>query len=322
MDCSKCGLDFSRAYNRKQHELRCDKFSDDDFKDMISHICGGFGKVLLREDNQNRHGEHCIDRYNVFGKEHVKGIATKSMGIFIGTLAQERIVNGEVVLPGEYPYAVSYRYYDSHNCGASIIGRKWILTAAHCIHIEFNDVASILFGTINIENGNNPTEHVTRIEKAVRHSLYEPYDGYRNDIGLLQTTKSLIYNKYVQPIKLPKVNYATPVGSKATLVGWGYPMDNSQVLDKLHKVDIHVYSDENCKRTHGANITTEVHICAGVPEGGKGQCSGDSGGPLTVDGIQIGIVSWSKKPCTVKGYPGVFTRVSHFRTWITTISSV
>jgi hypothetical protein len=33
------------------------------------------------------------------------------------------------------------------------------------------------------------------------------------------------------------------------------------------------------------------------------------GGPLLVDGIQVGIASWSIKPCTLPPYPGVFTNV-------------
>lgn len=40
------------------------------------------------------------------------------------------------------------------------------------------------------------------------------------------------------------------------------------------------------------------------------------GGPLLVDGVQVGIVSWSIKPCGLAPYPGVFTEVSHYIEWI------
>lgn len=58
------------------------------------------------------------------------------------------------------------------------------------------------------------------------------------------------------------------------------------------------------------------------------------GGPLLVDGVQVGIVSWSVKPCTIAPYPGkrlnavsfffinhfaasgVYTGVSHYIDWI------
>jgi trypsin len=35
-----------------------------------------------------------------------------------------------------------------------------------------------------------------------------------------------------------------------------------------------------------------------------------------VDGVQVGIVSWSVKPCTVQGFPGVFTKDSTQLGWI------
>jgi trypsin len=35
-----------------------------------------------------------------------------------------------------------------------------------------------------------------------------------------------------------------------------------------------------------------------------------------VNGQQVGIVSWSLKPCAEGPYPGVSTRVSYFIDWI------
>lgn len=40
------------------------------------------------------------------------------------------------------------------------------------------------------------------------------------------------------------------------------------------------------------------------------------GGPLLVNGVQVGIVSWSVKPCGVPPFPGVFTEVSRYIDWI------
>ncbi|PSN29662.1 Kallikrein-14 [Blattella germanica] len=86
-------------------------------------------------------------------------------------------------------------------------------------------------------------------------------------------------------------------------------------MNHLQQVDITVYSDANCQSIHYYTIH-DSNICAGVPEGGKGQCSGDSGGPLVANGHQVGIVSWSVKPCTVAPYPGVYTEVAYYINWI------
>lgn len=41
-----------------------------------------------------------------------------------------------------------------------------------------------------------------------------------------------------------------------------------------------------------------------------------TGGPLLVNNVQVGIVSWSVKPCGVPPFPGVFTDVSRYVDWI------
>lgn len=57
-------------------------------------------------------------------------------------------------------------------------------------------------------------------------------------------------------------------------------------------------------------------ICAGNIElGGQNVCSGDFGGPLTINGVLIGVTSWGFG-CGRPGYPSVWTRIPYFRNWI------
>ena len=53
-----------------------------------------------------------------------------------------------------------------------------------------------------------------------------------------------------------------------------------------------------------ANIRPGM-VCAGSP--GQDSCTGDSGGPLLVGGIQVGLSSWGVG-CAEPHYPGVYTR--------------
>lgn len=48
----------------------------------------------------------------------------------------------------------------------------------------------------------------------------------------------------------------------------------------------------------------------------------DSGGPLLVNGVQVGIVSWSIKPCATPPYPGVYTAVASYINWIEKVSGI
>lgn len=97
----------------------------------------------------------------------------------------------------------------------------------------------------------------------------------------------------------------------------------------MREVKVDIIGNEACKKsytpTHGASSITESNICAGVEEGGKDTCQGDSGGPLfRLDGDGnakvFGITSWGKG-CALKGFPGVYTRVSSFAGWIDNIVS-
>ncbi len=64
---------------------------------------------------------------------------------------------------------------------------------------------------------------------------------------------------------------------------------------------------------------TNNMFCAGVPEGGKDTCLGDSGGPFALrdDGQfwAAGIVSWGVD-CGQQGTYRVFTRISNYLDWI------
>lgn len=44
-----------------------------------------------------------------------------------------RIINGKVAQPGQFPYYVGVYIDMAGFCGGSLINKKWVLTAAHCV---------------------------------------------------------------------------------------------------------------------------------------------------------------------------------------------
>ncbi|XP_049813037.1 trypsin-1-like [Schistocerca nitens] len=240
-------------------------------------------------------------------------VATTCCGLPPGD-HQSRIVNGTDAADGEFPFVVQYVYLlGSPECGASVINEYWVMTAAHCVYLSDVENMYIRPGTNDGRDDEAPMIHAS--ERVVHENF--SMVSLENDIALLKLEQPLSFGPKIQPALLPEPFEQTAAGTEATVVGWGmteaYPYTNA-----LQKADIVVWSDEDCQQAYSDYDYQPLpsNICAGLPEGGRGQCNGDSGSPLIANGYQIGIVSWSRKPCASKGSPGVFTEVSYYVDWI------
>ena len=57
-------------------------------------------------------------------------------GSYVGlriSYPDHRIVGGKKSDIQNHPYQLTFQRYKSHMCGASIISRKWAVTAGHCV---------------------------------------------------------------------------------------------------------------------------------------------------------------------------------------------
>lgn len=92
--------------------------------------------------------------------------------------------------------------------------------------------------------------------------------------------------------------------------------------DLLMKVEVPILARDTCKLWHAnlsqiVNVTNDM-VCAGLAEGGRDSCFGDSGGPLIDSRSRnlIGIVSWGGLICAAVEQPGVYTRIDSLLSWI------
>ncbi|XP_065091121.1 chymotrypsin-1-like [Ochlerotatus camptorhynchus] len=230
--------------------------------------------------------------------------------------ATSKIVNGTDASINDYPFMISLRSASgSHSCGGSIINKYWILTAAHCVNYYSTPlVQSIQVGRSVISR--DVDDSVYLIDDVIIHPYYDAANSYVNDVALIKLKRPLEFNESVQPVKLAsKWSELDATDLDVTLIGWGLLETDGDLPTTLQKVDYFAVPNDQCNEFHSRHIYPS-QICAALPEGGKGQCSGDSGGPLLNNGIQVGIVSWSVKPCTIAPYPGVLTKVSYFLDFI------
>ena len=222
----------------------------------------------------------------------------------------ERVAGGKDAARGQFPYQVSLRKsQNEHLCGGSILNKRWILSAAHCLcpvdlKLKPKDV-NVATGTVLISGGN-----IYPVEKIILHEKYHVPD---NDIALLKTSKDIQFDEFTQPISLPISSQQ--IYSRGVASGWGLTSEDSGLSRNLQYLEVDVLSNEDCTQNmNGVGWPIDrTNICTASPKG-QGLCSADSGGPLVSDNQLIGVLSWGP-PCG-SGGPDVFARVAEYKDWI------
>uniref|UniRef100_A0A0G2K4I9 Coagulation factor XI n=1 Tax=Rattus norvegicus TaxID=10116 RepID=A0A0G2K4I9_RAT len=202
------------------------------------------------------------------------------------TKIRPRVFGGAASVHGEWPWQVTLHTTQGHLCGGSIIGNRWILTAAHCFSgTETPKTLRVYGGIVNQSEINEDTTFF-RVQEMIIHDQYTSAEsGF--DIALLKLE--------------PAMNYT------------------DEVQSTLQKAKVPLVSNEECQTRYRKHKITNKVICAGYKEGGKDTCKGDSGGPLSCkhNGVWhlVGITSWGEG-CGQKERPGVYTNVAKYVDWI------
>ncbi|XP_059477935.1 trypsin-3-like isoform X1 [Neocloeon triangulifer] len=236
-------------------------------------------------------------------------------GASIENGASSRIVGGSNSSPGEFPYMVAILFKNRTMCGGTILNENYILTAAHCMHNLEMQYFEILSGSNLLSE--STVHNVTELKK---HEEFIFQQNLPNDVGLMRVDPPFVFGSMVQPVSLIDQGIETN-GSTAfgVAVGWGMAYSGSSYPNEQKKVEqLDVYTDQECIDAYIFG-PTERSICAGMSIGSSsevGICGGDAGGPLIVDGLQVGIISWARVPCGEPGFPAVFAEVSYYTDWI------
>ncbi|KAH9408340.1 hypothetical protein TYRP_012012 [Tyrophagus putrescentiae] len=224
-----------------------------------------------------------------------------------------RIMNGQIVPDGKYPFIASLQVSPepcagtspgAHFCGGAVINDNTVLTAAHCLTAMNLTETSVLVGVYSMDASNLDDYHCYQADKLVVHPRYtaEHFSG-TPDIGVVKLKRAIEFektNKQVSRICLPHPN-ESPIPNRCTILGWGAFGDNLRELsrnlleNRVTAVRTKEFSDQG----------REMHYKIMYSHSGSSSCFGDSGGPLvcSVEGdesgtnVQFGVSSFVSGKC-------------------------
>lgn len=231
-------------------------------------------------------------------------------------LIANRIVSGNPAAKGAWPWQVSLQRNNIHQCGGTLIGNTWVVTAAHCFRTNANPRQwTLSFGTTI-----NPPLMKREVRRIIMHEKYRP-PARDHDIALVQFSPRVTFSDEVRRICLPEPSASFPPNSTVYITGFGALYYGGESQNELREARVQIISNDVCKQRHVyGNEIKRGMFCAGFLEGIYDACRGDSGGPLVVRDDKdtwylIGIVSWGDN-CGQKNKPGVYTQVTYYRRWI------
>ncbi|XP_076269844.1 anionic trypsin-2-like [Rhynchophorus ferrugineus] len=221
-----------------------------------------------------------------------------------------KILHGKVADITEHPYQVALinTKFNRIICGGVIIKPRVVFTAAHCTHtrtMEPRKNLAVLVGANYVEDFDGSVHH---IEKVIKHPDFS-YQGLDSDISILLLKEPIKFSEKAQSIEISTKDH--PGGTKAHASGWGRTETGFPSHD-LRAVQLTIDDEYNCQKHFPGlfhPIITDNMVC--VTPHRKSTYFGDSGGPLTVNGKLVGLVSFGRK-LTPNKKTTVFTKVGNF----------
>lgn len=204
-------------------------------------------------------------------------------------------------------------YFLKPVCGGTIISKDSIITAGHCVDGKTSNDVSVLVGTNQLDNGGTSYP----CDSIIIHDAFNA-ETNENDIALVKIKGSISFTDEVQLILLAKVYITSLTNLPVVLSGWGAITANGPISNELRYVERRTISHENCSAQYDNElIILPNQMCTfseDIYNVVNGSCTGDAGGPLTYNGMLLGVLS--QVGACVDGKPDIFTTVPHYFLWI------
>ncbi|UVK49893.1 serine protease (plasmid) [Mesorhizobium sp. AR02] len=240
-------------------------------------------------------GQHAHAQTSVQGGPDSTPEPTSSFG------GKQKVTLGRPTTFEAHPWHVEL-IIDGQVCGGTVIGKRWILTAAHCLEGATVDQVQAF-----VRGG-----HSLDVKQLIPHEKYND-KTLEHDVALVRVHST----RPAVAIRLATPRTHIRIGEDLTVTGKGATGYKGEPSDELLEGKVPYVDNKTCSRKYKRIRIFPGNMCAGTESGWTDACQGDSGGPLTKghgkNAILVGIVSHGHK-CG-KTY-GVYTRVSSYHEWI------
>lgn len=235
-------------------------------------------------------------------------------------MVKSKIFNGETSEPGQFPHTVLLRITRAATttiCGGSVLSTIWILTAGHCAANARN--IDVHLGAQSLNNFTETHRIIAQanLSATIIHSGFNQWFPV-DDLALLRLTFAVQFTEHIQPVVLPSGRDLF-VGRTVVASGWGRMYNQAeQHADQLQWAKLTVITNAECLKFLSPLSVRATAICA-RGERFESVCTGDSGGPLVLNSnrrILVGVTSFGHRNGCELGYPGGFSRITSYVSWI------
>jgi secreted trypsin-like serine protease len=211
------------------------------------------------------------------------------------------IVNGQPATVSEFPSIIAGLRVGSsrpqgQSCTGAVVAARKVLTAAHCM-VDVGGEKSYVYGRNDVAD--TSTGFRTQVVEFKTHPNYSGVGGWQTgwDVAIVTTADDLP----VQPSQFARIagssdTALTAPGRTGIPVGYGMKRPGDNTDGRLMKSSFPINDPGSCN-VFNIPVRPETMVCAGFNDGRTAICSGDSGGPLFVDGVVVGVASWGGSQC-------------------------